>query len=164
MKAQKSCYLWFQNRSISRHYKLPTDPLTLPLLYSKNSSFLKQHLTFPAQYSPKFQSLQIFAQHFSTEQSPKLSANAEEYRKNVLNPWWFKWFALFNLPMALLVNMKVIFLDGKKSQVSIPYKYLNKNPFNSLYFACLSMAGELSTGVLVMMATYKSNPPISMLG
>ena len=43
------------------------------------------------------------------------------------------------------------------------YKYLNKNPFGSIYFACLSMAGELSSGILAASFTYKSSPKISML-
>tara|TARA_B110000858_G_C17452265_1_gene314718 strand:- start:234 stop:578 length:345 start_codon:yes stop_codon:yes gene_type:complete len=43
------------------------------------------------------------------------------------------------------------------------YKYLNKNPFGSIYFACLSMAGELASGMLASSITYQSNHRISML-
>jgi hypothetical protein len=43
------------------------------------------------------------------------------------------------------------------------YKYLNKNPFGSIYFACLSMAGELASGMLAASIAYKSNPKLSML-
>ena len=38
-----------------------------------------------------------------------------------------------------------------------------QNPFRSTYFACLSMAAEMSTGALAMAHLYKSDPPISML-
>jgi hypothetical protein len=47
--------------------------------------------------------------------------------------------------------------------LQIKYNYLNKNPFGSIYFACLSMAGELASGMLASSITYKSNPRISML-
>ncbi|HNF38457.1 MAG TPA: thioesterase, partial [Chitinophagaceae bacterium] len=43
------------------------------------------------------------------------------------------------------------------------FKWLSQNPFRSTYFACLSMAAELSTGALAMAHLYKSNPAISML-
>jgi len=43
------------------------------------------------------------------------------------------------------------------------YKYLNKNPFGSIYFACLSMAGELASGMLAASIAYKSKPKLSML-
>ena len=43
------------------------------------------------------------------------------------------------------------------------HNFLNKNPFGSIYFACLSMAGELASGMLAASFTYKSNPKISML-
>jgi hypothetical protein len=47
--------------------------------------------------------------------------------------------------------------------VSVPYKWLSQNPFRSIYFACLSMAAEMSTGLLAMAQLYKINPPVSML-
>ena len=43
------------------------------------------------------------------------------------------------------------------------YKYSIKNPFGSIYFACLSMAGELASGMLAASIAYKSNPKLSML-
>lgn len=46
---------------------------------------------------------------------------------------------------------------------SVPFKRLTQNPFRSTYFACLSMAAELSTGALAMAHLYKRQPPVSML-
>jgi hypothetical protein len=40
---------------------------------------------------------------------------------------------------------------------------MNKNPFRSIYFAALSMAAELSTGILSMAHVENSNIPVSML-
>lgn len=65
--------------------------------------------------------------------------------------------------MAYLAGLKIVEFNEEKAVVSVPFKFLNKNPFNSIYFACLAMAGELSTGVLAMMNTYKMNPSVSLL-
>ncbi|QCR23689.1 thioesterase [Pontibacter sp. SGAir0037] len=70
---------------------------------------------------------------------------------------------LSKLPMAYMAGLKVSFVSEKTAAVTIPYKYLNKNPFRSIYFACLSMAAELSTGILCMMHVYRSEPAVSML-
>ncbi|WP_299822462.1 DUF4442 domain-containing protein [uncultured Pontibacter sp.] len=75
----------------------------------------------------------------------------------------FRLFMLAKLPMAYLAGLRVKSLSEDSAAVTIPYKYLNKNPFRSIYFACLSMAAELSTGVLCMMHVYKSTPAVSML-
>jgi hypothetical protein len=74
-----------------------------------------------------------------------------------------KLFMLKKLPLALLVGLKILEVDTEKAVVSIPYKFLNKNPFQSIYFAALSMAAELSTGVLAMAAISERNVAISML-
>ena len=74
-----------------------------------------------------------------------------------------KLFMLKNLPMAFLAGLKVIDIDQTKASVSVPYKCLNKNPFRSIYFAVLSMAAELATGILAMAATRDFKVPISML-
>ncbi|MCC9137114.1 DUF4442 domain-containing protein [Pontibacter silvestris] len=88
---------------------------------------------------------------------------AEEFRCLVTSPTKFKLFMLSKLPMAYMADLRVASLNSTQATVTVPYKYLNKNPFNSIYFACLSMAAELSTGVLCMMHVYKSDPAVSML-
>lgn len=88
---------------------------------------------------------------------------AEQFRRLVSNPTKFRLFMLYKLPMAYIAGLRVSALTNERAAVTIAYKYLNKNPFNSIYFACLSMAAELSTGVLCMMHTYKADPAISML-
>ncbi|GAB3531055.1 DUF4442 domain-containing protein [Pontibacter brevis] len=89
--------------------------------------------------------------------------NAAAFRELVSSPVKFRLFMLSRLPMAYLAGLRVTSLTHGQATVSIPYKYLNKNPFNSIYFACLSMAAELSTGVLCMMHVHKSTPAVSML-
>ena len=86
-----------------------------------------------------------------------------KFQNKMLNPFFFKLFLLIKLPMAFLSGMKLKELSKTHSIVQIKYKFLNKNPFGSIYFACLSMAGELASGMLAASFTYKRNPKISML-
>ncbi|MHC2993122.1 thioesterase [Pontibacter sp. HJ8] len=67
------------------------------------------------------------------------------------------------LPMAYMAGLRVSAISEERAIVTISYKYLNKNPFNSIYFASLSMAAELSTGLLCMAQTYQADPAVSML-
>lgn len=89
--------------------------------------------------------------------------HAAAFRAIVLSPVKLRLFLLAKLPMAYLAGLRVTALTEERATVRIRYKYLNKNPFRSIYFACLSMAAELSTGVLCMMQVYKSSPTVSML-
>jgi Domain of unknown function (DUF4442) len=79
------------------------------------------------------------------------------------SPFKFKLFTIKYLPMAFLAGLRILELDDAKSVVGIRYKYLNKNPFRSLYFACLSMAAEMSTGVFGFIHTHDGKPSIAML-
>jgi len=87
----------------------------------------------------------------------------KSFQKKMLNPIFFKLFLLLKLPMAFLAGLKLKELTDEHAVVLMKYKYLNKNPFGSIYFACLSMAGELASGMLAASIAYKSNPKISML-
>jgi hypothetical protein len=93
----------------------------------------------------------------------EINPRAEEFRKSVTSPTRLKLFFLKDLPMAYLAGLRIKHLDFEKGVVTIPFKYINKNPFRSIYFACQAMAAELSTGILAMMAIYKSTPAVSML-
>ena len=94
---------------------------------------------------------------------PRQPDNPATFRALVLSPVKFRLFLLARLPMAYIAGLRVTALSEEHATVRVPYKYLNKNPFQSIYFACLSMAAELSTGVLCMMQVYKVVPAISML-
>ena len=85
------------------------------------------------------------------------------FQKKMLNPFFFKLFLFLKLPMAFLAGINLKELSDAHAVVRMRYKYLNKNPFGSIYFACLSMAGELASGMLAASIAYKSNPKLSML-
>lgn len=85
----------------------------------------------------------------------------EQYKKLVLSPF-FKAGLLKVLPMAGIAGLKITELDDEQCKVTVPYKYLNKNPFNTTYWAVLGMAAEMASGALVQMFTHKSTPSVSM--
>lgn len=79
------------------------------------------------------------------------------------HPLKFRMFLFSKLPAAFFAGVRVREVDEKRCMVTVPYKWLSQNPFRSTYFACLSMAAEMSTGALAMAHLYKINPPVSML-
>lgn len=81
----------------------------------------------------------------------------------VRNPIQFRFFLLKNLPSAYFSGVRVRFADTERTIVTVPYKWFTRNPFRCTYFACLSMAAEMSTGILAMAHLYKGSPKVSML-
>jgi hypothetical protein len=72
-------------------------------------------------------------------------------------------FLLFKLPSAFICGVRVKAIDAHQCVVSVKHRWINQNPFNSMYFAVQAMAAELSTGALVMYQIQKSGKKISML-
>lgn len=72
-------------------------------------------------------------------------------------------FLMFKLPSAWLCGVRVKEINNHLCVTGVRHRWINQNPFNSLYFAVQAMAAELSTGALVMGAIRKTGKPISML-
>ena len=70
---------------------------------------------------------------------------------------------LFKLPLAFLSGLRVKVLNETSCLVSITHKWINQNPFKSMFWAAQGMAAEMTTGVLVMNAIKASNKKVSML-
>jgi hypothetical protein len=79
------------------------------------------------------------------------------------NPLKFRLFLLTKLPAAFIAGIRIKECNEEICSVSVPYKWLTQNPFRSTYFACLSMAAEMSTGALAMANVYRRKPSTSML-
>jgi len=90
-------------------------------------------------------------------------SNTAEFLKLIKHPFKFKLFMLAKLPSAFFCGVRVVDADENKCLVKVPYKWLSQNPFKSTYFACLSMAAEMSTGLLGLMHIHKRQPAVSML-
>ncbi|NQU35585.1 MAG: DUF4442 domain-containing protein [Bacteroidetes bacterium] len=78
-------------------------------------------------------------------------------------PWKMKLYMLMNLPMAFLAGLKLLVITPQRASVSVPYNFINKNPFRSMYFAVQSMAAELSSGILALNEVSQAEVPVSML-
>lgn len=87
----------------------------------------------------------------------------DAFIKLVSHPLKFRFFLLSKLPAAYFSGVRVKKITADHCEVTIPYKWFSRNPFRSTYFACLSMAAEMSTGALSMAHLYKRNPAVSML-
>ncbi|NLP58244.1 DUF4442 domain-containing protein [Lutibacter sp. B1] len=72
-------------------------------------------------------------------------------------------FLMFKLPSAYLCGVKLRELTNEKTIVTVTYKWINQNPFRSMYFAVQSMAAELTTGAMVINKIRESGKSISML-
>ena len=81
----------------------------------------------------------------------------------VRHPLKFRIFLLKNLPAAFFSGLRIREADDHHCIVIVPFKWFTRNPFRSTYFACLSMAAELSTGILAMAPIYRRSPTVSML-
>jgi hypothetical protein len=72
-------------------------------------------------------------------------------------------FLFFKLPAAYFCGVRVKQLQQDSCTVTVRHRWINQNPFNSMYFAVQAMAAELATGALVMNYIQTSEQKISML-
>lgn len=91
------------------------------------------------------------------------AAQQQTFMSLLNNPLKFRLFLLNKLPAAFFAGLRVKEINEDSCIVTVPYKWFNKNPFRSTYFASLAMAAELSTGALAMSKVYGRKPAVSML-
>jgi len=72
-------------------------------------------------------------------------------------------FLMFKLPAAYFCGVRTKYLDDTKCIVSVKHRWINQNPFKSMFWAVQGMAAELTTGALVMTKIKASGKKISML-
>ena len=92
-----------------------------------------------------------------------MAEGIDTFIKLVKHPVKFRMFLMTRLPSAFFCGVRVRDINRQQCIVTVPYKWLSQNPFRSTYFACLSMAAEMSTGSLAMAHSYQRKPGISML-
>jgi hypothetical protein len=92
-----------------------------------------------------------------------MESNFQLFASQMTSPLKFRMFLLSKLPSAYFSGVRVKSIDENKCEVTVPFKWFSQNPFRSTYFACLSMAAEMSTGALALGHLYKRKPPVSML-
>ncbi len=70
---------------------------------------------------------------------------------------------LFKLPAAWLTGVRLTLIDESKCEVKVRFKWINQNPYRSMFWAVQAMAAELTTGMLLTKSIQDSNSDISML-
>jgi len=92
-----------------------------------------------------------------------MDTNSSAFIKLLRHPLKSRMFLLSKLPNAFFAGVRIKKIAENDCEVTVPYKWFTRNPFRSTYFACLSMAAEMSTGALCLIHLYKRKPPVSML-
>ena len=92
-----------------------------------------------------------------------LSQKQLKFRDSFSSSFKQRFFYFKNLPMALISGIKLIQLDEEKSIAEVPYRWRNKNPFKSMYFAVQCMAAELSTGAPALLALKGADADIVLI-
>ena len=70
---------------------------------------------------------------------------------------------LFKLPAAWLTGVRLSLINEDKCEVKVRFKWINQNPYRSMFWAVQAMAAELTTGMLLTKSIQDSNSDISML-
>lgn len=80
-----------------------------------------------------------------------------------ISPSKLNTFLMFKLPAAYFTGVRTKHLDDSTCIVSVKHRWVNQNPFKSMFWAVQGMAAELTTGALVMKKIKESGKKISML-
>ena len=72
-------------------------------------------------------------------------------------------FNMFNLPAVYLTGVRVKDINENSCTVTVRHRWINQNPFKSMFWAVQGMAAELTTGALVLGKIKASGKNISML-
>tara|TARA_B110000037_G_scaffold153368_1_gene173028 strand:+ start:1147 stop:1608 length:462 start_codon:yes stop_codon:yes gene_type:complete len=78
-------------------------------------------------------------------------------------PSKLNFFTFFKLPMVWLAGIRVVVFERNYCEAKVKHRWINQNPFKSMFWAVQGMAAELTTGVLLMQEIQSSNQKISML-
>ncbi|MCP4663189.1 MAG: DUF4442 domain-containing protein [bacterium] len=91
------------------------------------------------------------------------AAAMERLRRRMLSPWLMRAFMLMKVPLGLFAGMRLRSIDTERCETTLPYGWRTTNPFRSIYFAAQSMAAELSTGALALLAVERAPVSVALL-
>ena len=74
-----------------------------------------------------------------------------------------RYFTLLKLPLAYFSGFRITTIDADRVEASVKLKWINQNPFRSMFWAVQGMAAELTTGVLLMREINAQKSSVSML-
>ena len=93
----------------------------------------------------------------------KLNPTQQKLSQKLTKGLLFSFYLLFNLPMGWIAGLRIREINEQRCITSVPFKWLNKNPFKSTYFAVQSMAAELSTATSCLLAVQGHSPSIAFI-
>lgn len=79
------------------------------------------------------------------------------------NLFSYNTYTFLKLPSAWWAGVRITRIEDKLIEVSVKYRWVNQNPFGSIFWAVQGMAAELSTAVFLMKTIKISKQPVSML-
>lgn len=80
-----------------------------------------------------------------------------------MNAGTFNTFLFYKLPSAWWCGVRLSHIDEGMAVTTVKYRWINQNPFKSMFWAVQGMAAELSTGALVIDKIRSSGKDIAML-
>ena len=80
-----------------------------------------------------------------------------------LTPRKINLFTLFKLPASYFSGIRVKEISPTSCKTSVRHRWINQNPFKSMFWAVQGMAAELTTGVLLIEKIQESKKNIAML-
>jgi hypothetical protein len=72
----------------------------------------------------------------------------QKFRKQATGSFFWL-FLLRKLPLAFIAGVKLDKFNSEGTKTRLKFRWINQNPFRSMYFAAMQMAAELSTGLLL---------------
>lgn len=72
-------------------------------------------------------------------------------------------FLMLKLPSAYFCGVRLKSMDNSSCVTSVKHRWINQNPFKSIFWAVQGMAAELATGAMMMASIKESGQRVSML-
>ena len=79
------------------------------------------------------------------------------------SPFQYNIYTFFKLPSVWWCGIRVKSVNEKSCLIGVKHRWINQNPFKSMFWAVQGMAGELSTGLLLSNEIEISKRKFSML-
>jgi hypothetical protein len=80
-----------------------------------------------------------------------------------LTPSKLNSFTAIKLPSAFLCGVRTKVLNKEQCITTVKHRWINQNPFKSMFWAVQGMAAEFSTGALMIAKIQESGKKVSML-
>ena len=72
----------------------------------------------------------------------------------MITPRKLNTYIIFKLPSAFLCGVRTQFINSEKCIVTVKHRWINQNPFKSMFWAVQGMAAEFATGASSRVGKY----------